>query len=272
MPRLSAALRRRAPKPPLGAALVYRSALRRALRAQQARLWAIIERSYVELPPAVLYQDTGVIEYEVRLSTGQTWRGDAPADGGRAEMRQTHVELPPKVLDVVGGRVSKKTRDEAKRVAGITRASQGADDSVIGAFRRRNLGLIRTLEAKQVDELGEVLDLATREGWPIDRLRRAVEERFEVARSHADLLARDQTLKLNAQLSQMRQTSVGITEYVWSTSNDERVREEHAELDGQRFSWTDPPASGPNGERWHPGEGYQCRCVAIAVVPWLEEE
>lgn len=250
MPRPDRSLRRRAPRPPTAAALVYRAALRRALRAQQRRLWAVIERDY---KPANV-------------------REDAPADGGASKLRDEHVELPPKVLGVVGDRVAKKAAAELKRVAGITRASQGADADVVAAFRRRNLGLIRTLEAKQVDELGEVLAVATTEGWPIDRLRRAVEERFEVARSHADLLARDQTLKLNAQISQMRQVSAGITEYVWSTSNDERVREEHAELDGQRFSWTDPPESGPNGERWHPGEGFQCRCVAIAVVPWLEEE
>lgn len=257
-----AALRRRAPKPPTGAVLAYRAALRRALKAQQARLWAIIESSYVEPKERA---DWALAELMWSL------RRDAAADGD-GSLRAVHVELPAAVLDLVGKRVAKKTALEAKRLVGITRASTGADQAMVDAFRKRNLGLIRTMEAKQVDDLGEVLKLATAHGWAMPELRKAVEERFGVAQSHADLIARDQTLKLNAQITQHRQTSAGISEYVWSTSNDERVRDEHAELDGTRHRWDDPPVATADGERGHPGELWQCRCVAVAVVPWLEEE
>jgi SPP1 gp7 family putative phage head morphogenesis protein len=259
-----ARLRRRAPKLPTGAMLTYRSELRRALARQQARIWAEIESTYVP-PPA---------------------RKDAAADGSG---RDAPLELPAEVLDRVGGRVAKKSRTEAeragyirerraeniregKRLPGITRAQQGADRAMLDAWRKRNLGLIKTLEGTQRAQLGEVLDLATEEGWPIERLRKSVQERFSVTKSHADLIARDQTLKLNAQLSQHRQTSAGIREYIWSTSSDERVREEHAELDGTRQSWDDPPVVSESGDRAHPGEFFQCRCVAVAVVPWLEDD
>lgn len=242
--------------------LTYRAELRRALQRQQARLWARIEASYD--PPA---------------------RKDAAADGSNLD---APLEFPPAVLDRVGGRVSKKVTDEAKRLGimakreedratgkrlpGITRAQQGADRAMLDGWRKKNLGLIKTLDGTQRGQLGEVLALATEQGWPIERLRKNVEERFSVTKSHADLIARDQTLKLNAQMTQHRQTSAGIREYIWSTSNDERVRDEHDDLDGERQSWDDPPVVSEDGDRAHPGEYFQCRCVPIAVVPWLEDE
>ncbi|MDD0884230.1 phage head morphogenesis protein, partial [Xylella fastidiosa subsp. multiplex] len=37
-------------------------------------------------------------------------------------------------------------------------------------------------------------------------------------------------------------------------------REDHAAHDGTVFRWSDPPATG------HPGQDYNCRCVAIPNV------
>ena len=295
--RARAALRRRAPKPPTGAMLVYRVALRRALVAQQKRLWAIIERNYEEpkkdglgvaytierAQSLVHYSEDGALYPEPGTAV---IRIDAPADGGASKLKSEHIAIAPKTLDLAAGRVAKHAVDETARLlgvqfkggekrrvpGGISRASQGADEKVIASFRKRNLSLIKRLEKQQVEELGDVLKEATAAGWTVARLRSVVMRRFEVARSHADLIARDQVLKLNGELQQMRQTKAGITEYVWSTSNDERVRPEHAELDGKRFSWDDPPESGANGEHEHPGQGISCRCVAIPVVPWLEED
>lgn len=92
-------------------------------------------------------------------------------------------------------------------------------------------------------------------------LRRDLRGRFDVAKSRAELIARDQISKLNGTLSRLRQASIGIGEYTWRTSNDERVRESHAEKEGQRFRWDDPPA-----DTGHPGEDFQCRCYAEPVL------
>ena len=90
-----------------------------------------------------------------------------------------------------------------------------------------------------------------------------------MTRSHADLIARDQTLRLNAELTRERQTAVGIEKFIWSTSGDERVRESHADLDGKTFSWDDLPTVDDEDDVM-PGANYQCRCAALAVVPWLD--
>ena len=74
-------------------------------------------------------------------------------------------------------------------------------------------------------------------------------------------LARDQTSKAVGKLTEMRQLQVGITEYVWSTSHDERVRQSHKSNDATTFKWDYAPATG------HPGEDIMCRCIAMGVIP-----
>ncbi|MFI3242581.1 MAG: minor capsid protein [Alphaproteobacteria bacterium] len=50
--------------------------------------------------------------------------------------------------------------------------------------------------------------------------------------------------------------------YIWRTKSDEKVRSSHAQRDGKTFYWDNPPEGG------HPGEAYNCRCVAEGV--WEE--
>jgi len=137
------------------------------------------------------------------------------------------------------------------------------------SFRDTNLALIKKLDAEQVSELRGILEDAQKNATRVEVLRSQIQERFEVSRSHANLIARDQTLKFNGQLTQFRQQAAGFQKYEWSTSNDERVRPDHADLDGTIQDWNLPPVTDERtGARNHPGGDYQCRCVAI---PHLEE-
>jgi SPP1 gp7 family putative phage head morphogenesis protein len=87
----------------------------------------------------------------------------------------------------------------------------------------------------------------------------------------AERIARDQTLKLNSQLSQTRQQNAGVTSYTWSTSLDERVRPMHAALEGTTQTYADPPVTTKDGERNNPGEDVLCRCLAIPVINFDDE-
>lgn len=49
--------------------------------------------------------------------------------------------------------------------------------------------------------------------------------------------------------------------YIWRTVGDDKVRDSHAEREGCIFSWDDAPEGG------HPGEDYNCRCIAEPYVP-----
>lgn len=79
----------------------------------------------------------------------------------------------------------------------------------------------------------------------------------------AKLIARDQTNKLNGSITQVRQMSLGIEDYIWRDSGDNRVRAQHIELNGQTFSWKGEPQP-PLGLA--PGQPILCRCTAEGVV------
>ncbi len=86
-------------------------------------------------------------------------------------------------------------------------------------------------------------------------------ERVGVSKSRATLIARNELGNASAAGAEATQRDAGIERYEWLTAQDDRVRPSHAALDGQIFSWDDPPPEGP------PGSDILCRCVALAILP-----
>ena len=128
---------------------------------------------------------------------------------------------------------------------------------------------IKSLAGRQLVEITQLLERSEAAGARVEVLRDAILKRFDVSKSRASLLARDQTLTLNSQIARTRQTNLGIEQYVWTTSGDERVRDTHAELDGTTQRWDTPPVVSEDGRTAHPGEDFQCRCTAFPVLPEL---
>jgi len=55
-------------------------------------------------------------------------------------------------------------------------------------------------------------------------------------------------------------------------SRDSSVRKDHQILEGTRQKYADPPIVDQRTEaRGNPGTWYQCRCVAVPVLPELSE-
>lgn len=136
---------------------------------------------------------------------------------------------------------------------------------------QRSVGLIRNLTDEVAAQIEKALFQAITEGWSTARMAEMLTERFGIADRRARFIARDQAATFNGELNRIRMQQAGVTEYVWSTSLDERVRgrpdgrypkarPSHWAREGQVFSWTKPPEGG------HPGMGINCRCVARAVL------
>lgn len=130
----------------------------------------------------------------------------------------------------------------------------------------QNVNLIKTVDERLFTEIQENVFRGAREGKSVQDISRMVRERGKVAKSRADLIARDQINKFNGQLNQLRQQDVGLKRYRWRTALDERVRPEHANREGKVFSWDSPPSDG------HPGQPINCRCYAEPVVEDLLDE
>lgn len=134
-------------------------------------------------------------------------------------------------------------------------------------FVRKNVGLIKSASGEQLVKMRQIVDGAIGQGLSAGALKKQLIERCGVLESRASLIATDQTLKANADLNRFRQEAVGVKRYVWSTSQDERVRHDHAILNGRTFSYDDPPVVDQRtGARENPGRYYRCRCLAIPVT------
>lgn len=182
-------------------------------------------------------------------------------------------------------------RPEAKRLGReIARAAMAVDPMQDEPWLREwsaseakaNAALIRTLPQRVAAEVAQTVDAGAQEGMRWETLRdRLISlyteggDRYAVAEWNATRLARDQVGKWYADLDRRRQADLGVTQYVWRTALDERVRgpggiypkakPSHRSREGQVFAWDDPPEGG------HPGEAILCRCYAQAIVPGFED-
>lgn len=157
---------------------------------------------------------------------------------------------------------AKAVSKQVATVVGIdVTATSAATTTVLEAWVDGNLELVGSLDEKFFEDVRQAITDTVGEGKSTAKLTKELQERFSVSKSRADLIATDQIGTLNSQITQARQTSLGISDYTWSDSNDQRVRPLHAQIDGQQFSWaTGHPTEG------HPGEPIRCRCSALPVL------
>jgi SPP1 gp7 family putative phage head morphogenesis protein len=124
--------------------------------------------------------------------------------------------------------------------------------------RDLNIQLVEKATRVYAGDVREVFGDPENRGLRVEALRDLLLERGNVSVSRATLIARDQTLKTNAGLARARHEAAGVDSYRWSTSHDERVREMHADLEGEAFDYDDPPETNEDGDTNNPGEDYQC--------------
>lgn len=179
---------------------------------------------------------------------------------------------------------SKSTR-EWKRIIKNTFAIDITEDYFSGEFYKDaierwiadNILKIKSIPTDTLGNMRKILLDSYLNGRPIRDIQKDIQEEYNVTKSKARSLARDQISTLNAQITKLQQQDAGVKRYKWSTSKDSRVRDCHRELDGKIFSWDDPPEMWYmtksrgivyTGRRCHPGEDYCCRCVAIPVFDY----
>ena len=89
-------------------------------------------------------------------------------------------------------------------------------------------------------------------------------ELYERLGKRARVIIRTESSKISSTLTQARMQKIGLNAYIWSTSEDSRVRSSHAILDGVLFFWNDPPTI--DNYQYHCGRFVNCRCVPIPVT------
>lgn len=124
---------------------------------------------------------------------------------------------------------------------------------------KENTNLIKTLPTRLYTELEGIVRRGVMNGQSVKDIKKDIKLRYGVTDYRAKLIAQDQTLKLNANLTKYRLQSVGVERYTWRSVQDSRVRPEHVYLNGKEFDFDHPPSEG------NPGTPVRCRCRAEAI-------
>ena len=132
--------------------------------------------------------------------------------------------------------------------------------------------LIKSIAAQNLDKVETIVLTNIQNGNRSSEIVSDLQEQFGVTKNRAKLIARDQTIKINSDLSQMRQRKAGFKYFKWLTSKDERVRPEHVKISKDNvgygvgvYMYDDPPQN-KKGEEIMPGDEVNCRCVAVPVL------
>lgn len=145
---------------------------------------------------------------------------------------------------------------------------------------RDNVDLITSIHTDFIHDIGEAVFSNVKNGGRHENLIDLIRERGNVTKSRAKVIARDQTSKLNADMTEARSTALGLDIYEWGGTGDERERDSHSVLNGKLCKYSDPTVySDDGGKTWKkrstigafigkPGEDYQCRCLALPQVSW----
>lgn len=133
-------------------------------------------------------------------------------------------------------------------------------DNIKTLWAQENVKLIKSVESQYFERISNIMSNAVRNGTMTDDIADAITDQTGISERRAQLIARDQIGTLNGQLTKQRQTNVGISQYIWRTSEDRRVRPRHRARDGETFSWDNQPDDG------HPGIPISCRCVALPII------
>ena len=140
--------------------------------------------------------------------------------------------------------------------------------NVMNQLLTDQVGLITSLPTDAAQRVHELtlkgLSEGSRGGPVLDDILRT----GEVTRARATTIARTETARTAAALTEARALHVGSTHYTWRTVGDADVRHDHRILNGKPFAWASPPVSDQRtGVRAHPGAIYNCRCIAIPQIP-----
>lgn len=137
-------------------------------------------------------------------------------------------------------------------------------------LQAEQVSLITSLPTKAAERVNKLAIEGVIKGQRADQIAAAIMETGEVTKSRANLIARTEVARAQANLTEARARYVGSPGYTWQTVGDSDVRHDHKILNGTFHSWDDPPISDVKaGIRAHPGCIFNCRCFSLPSIPNL---
>lgn len=144
--------------------------------------------------------------------------------------------------------------------------------SKVAGLTRINARYIQDIPRHAAEQLEKDVLRMQQDGVRPSTIGRALQRRFpKLLRSKINALSRDGSQRASLALTQARAESLNLPFYIWSTSEDGRVRLSHRRLNGVLIPWAEPPApeklfGEPSNGHYHAGGVFNCRCTQMVVL------
>jgi SPP1 gp7 family putative phage head morphogenesis protein len=150
---------------------------------------------------------------------------------------------------------------------------QGATGARVQQLIRENAGLISSLPLEAAASLADEVLKAQQSGARPKTVAKMAASRFpQLVRSRVHLISRTETAKASAALTHARCERLAIEWYQWETSQDQRTRASHKNMNGVVVPWSQTPSpEALIGEKstlgaYNAGECPNCRCLIIPIL------
>lgn len=171
-----------------------------------------------------------------------------------------------RILGLESQRHTERFMETAKRALGIDLAAVVRQEDLGDLLRNaalKNAQLIKGLADDTAKRVSLTVMNAVTNGKSAKDLRAELTRQFGISDRRAQLIARNEISSFNSDMNRLRHVQAGITEYIWRSSADERVRPLHRSLEGRTYEYGKPTDA---EEGLPPGKPIACRCIAQAVV------
>jgi len=174
-----------------------------------------------------------------------------------------------KIFDTALWRFDKKFKRSVRAITVPAQLTKEARARISEQYTENMKLYIRDWTENEIVKLRKEITIHAFKGDRYEGIVEAIQRRYEVGKSKAQFLARQETNLLLSKFKESRYTDAGMPYYIWKNvagSKKHPVRPMHRALAGTKQRWDNPPITSPNGQRNNPGEDFGCRCFPIPVT------
>lgn len=142
-----------------------------------------------------------------------------------------------------------------------------AQRDILHATINENVSLIRSIPSQYFTQIEGMVMRSVQTGRDLHQLTGDLQRQYKVTRKRAELIARDQSNKVNAAFTRARQLELGITTARWVHSGaGKHPRPSHVAMNGQEYDVAKGMWDKYERKWITPGLLINCRCVSRSVV------
>jgi len=181
-------------------------------------------------------------------------------------------EASERLADYFAGDVEQRSSAELKKILKdggwtVKFKMTPAMRDVFQATVNQNVALIKSIPSQYLSDVEGMVQRSVQAGRDLKQLTDDLENRYEITRRRAKLIALDQNNKATASFTRARRIELGLFTNVWMHSHaGKEPRPTHVEMNGKTFDIRKGMWDSHEQEWIQPGYLIRCRCSSRPVV------